>query len=108
MPAGLGRRATEVGVKPSASSCSPLPPPLANLLDELAADHAFGEEVVTPMRAVAVALDREADDNLDAANLLQALALVAAQPRPARDRFIDIGEIVQARGRVTVTIRKPS
>jgi hypothetical protein len=95
-------------VKPSASSCSPLPPPLAKLLDELAADHAFGPEVVEPMRAAAAALDREADDNLDAANLLQALALVAAQRRPARDRFIDIAEIVQARGKVRVTIRVAS
>jgi hypothetical protein len=85
-----------------------LPPPLAELLDELEADHAFGEEVVAPMRAAAIALDHEADGNYDALQMLQALALVAAQPRPARDRFIDIAAIVQARGRVTVTIRNPT
>jgi hypothetical protein len=60
------------------------------------------------MRAAAVALYREADDNLDAANLLQALSLVSAQRRPARDRFIDIAEIVQARGKVRVKIRVAS
>jgi hypothetical protein len=85
-----------------------LPPPLAELLDDLEADHAFGPEVVVPLRAAAISLDREADDNHDALQMLQALALVAAQPRPARDRFIDIAEIVQARGRVIVTIRKPT
>jgi hypothetical protein len=93
-------------MKPDLPSHPALPPPLAKLLNELEADHAFGPEVVGPMRVAAVALDREADDNLDAANLLQALALVAAQPRPARDRFIDIGEIVEARGKITVTIRR--
>jgi hypothetical protein len=83
-----------------------LPPPLARLLDELAADPAFGEEVVTPMRAAAVALDREADGNHDALMMLQALSLVAAQPRPARDRFEDIAMIVSLpKGPVTITIR---
>jgi hypothetical protein len=39
-----------------------LPPPLAKLLNELEADHAFGPEVVEPMRVAALQLDREADD----------------------------------------------
>jgi hypothetical protein len=95
-------------VKPDSLSRPALPPPLVKLFNELEADCAFGPEVVTPMRAAAVALDREADDNLDAANLLQALSLVSAQRRPARDRFIDIAEIVQARGKVRVKIRVAS
>jgi hypothetical protein len=85
-----------------------LPQPLERFLAELAADHAFGEEVVTPMRAAAIALDREADDNLDAANLLQAIALICAQPRPVRDRFEDIAHIVGLRGKVTITLPRPA
>jgi hypothetical protein len=85
-----------------------LAPPLEKLLAELEADHAFGPEVVEPMRAAAIAFDREADNNHDALMMAQAIALVAAQPRPARDRFIDIAELVQARGKVTVTIRRAS
>jgi hypothetical protein len=85
-----------------------LAPPLEKLLAELEADHAFGPEVVEPMRAAAIALDREADNNHDALMMAQAISLVAAQRRPARDRFIDIAELVQARGKVTVTIRRAS
>jgi hypothetical protein len=84
-----------------------LDPPLVRFFTELAADYAFGEEAVAPMVAAAEALSREADENYDALQLLQAIGLVAAQRRPARDRFVDIAEIVEARGRVTVVIRKP-
>ena len=53
------------------------------------------------MRAAAEALNREADDSYDALMMLPALSLVAAQPRPVRDRFIDIVEnSLEARGRV--------
>jgi hypothetical protein len=87
---------------------SALPPPLAELLDELADDHAFGEEVVAPFRAALIALDREADGNYDALQMLQAFSLIAAQPRPARDRFEDIAMIVNLpKGPTTVTIRGP-
>ena len=57
------------------------------------------------MRVAAEALSKEADDSHDALMMLQALSLVAAQRRPVRDRFVDIGEIVQARGKVRVKIR---
>jgi hypothetical protein len=82
-----------------------LPPPLAKFFDELAADHAFGEEIVAPMREAFVALEEEAFFNHHAAQLMSALGLVAGQPRPVRDRFTDIAEIVQARGKVRVTIK---
>jgi hypothetical protein len=95
-------------VKPSASSYSPLPQPLAAFFDELADDHAFGPEVVDPMRAAALALEEESFSNHHAAQLMSALGLVASQRRPVRDRFTDFAEIVQARGRVTVTIRRAS
>jgi hypothetical protein len=81
-----------------------LPPPLAKLFDELRVDHAFGPVLVEQMHAAATDLDREADDNLDAENLLQALSLVASQRRPARDRITDIFELIEARGRVVVRI----
>jgi hypothetical protein len=96
-------------MKPSASSCSPLlPRPLARLCDDLEADHAFGPEIVRPFRAAAIALDREADDNPHAAALMQAISLIADQRRPARDRFVDIGAVLEARGKITVTIRRAS
>ena len=60
------------------------------------------------MRAAAEALNREADDCYDALQVCQAISLVAAQPRPVRDRFTDIAEIVQARGRVVVRISNPA
>ena len=82
-----------------------LPRPLSKFFDDLAADHAFGEEVVTPMRAAALALEEESFSNHHAAQLMSALGLVASQPRSVRDRFVDIGSILEARGRVTVTIR---
>jgi hypothetical protein len=87
---------------------TPLPPPLATFFNELAADHAFGEGAVAPMRAAASALSIEADDCYDALMMLQAISLVAAQRRPVRDRFTDIAEIASARGRVIVTIRNPT
>jgi hypothetical protein len=94
-------------MKPNSLSRPALPPPLAKLLNELEADHAFGPEVAAPLREALISLDRAGDDCWDSGQCFQALALVAAQPRPARDRFIDIAEIVQARGRVTIVIRKP-
>jgi hypothetical protein len=92
----------------SPSGAAALPRPLVALLDALEADPAFGSEVVNPMREAAIALDQEADGNHDALQMLQALSLVAAQPRSARDRFEDIAKIVQAKGCITVTIRKPT
>jgi hypothetical protein len=86
-----------------------LPPPLIKLLAELEADHAFGEEVVGPLRSALVALDREADGCHDALQMLQAFSLIAAQPRPARDRFEEIAMIVSLpKGPTTVTIRGPA
>jgi hypothetical protein len=81
-------------------------PPLVKLLDELEADHAFGEEVVEPLRIGLSALDREADGNHDALQMLQAFSLIAAQPRPARDRFEDIVHIVNLpKGKIFVRLR---
>jgi hypothetical protein len=83
-----------------------LAPPLERLFAELEADHAFGSEVVEPMRAAARSLTREADDSHDAMMMAQAIALVADQPRPARDRLRDIIEIIEARGKVVVKIQR--
>jgi hypothetical protein len=92
-------------LKPELPLRPALPPPLVKLLVELEADHAFGEEVVAPFRKALVALDREADGNHDALQMLQAFSLIAAQPRPARDRFEDIAKIVNLpKGPTTVTI----
>lgn len=87
-----------------------LDPPLVRFFAELARDHAFGEEAVAPMVVAAEALSKEADDSHDALMMLQALSLIADQrQRSARDRFTDIAEIASMpKGRITVTIRKPS
>lgn len=84
-----------------------LPPPLAKLLDELQRDHAFGHDVVAPLRQAFAALDREGDANHHALECLQCLALIAAQPRSARDRFEDIGKVLNLRGKITVTLPRP-
>jgi hypothetical protein len=82
-----------------------LPPPLAAFFDELDLDVAFGPEATAPMRVAAALLEEESFSNHHAAQLMSALGLVASQPRSVRDRFIDFGAILEARGRVTVTIR---
>jgi hypothetical protein len=87
-----------------------LPPPVTRFLTELATDRAFGEEVVAPMRDALCALDREADGlhpgAPDALKEMQAIALIAAQPRSVRDRIEDIAKVVMAEGKVTVMIRR--
>ena len=95
-------------MKPSASSCSPLPQPLAAFFDELDLDVAFGPQTTAPMRVAAALLEEESFSNHHAAQLMSALGLVASQPRSVRDRFIDFAEIIQARGKVRVTIRVAS
>jgi hypothetical protein len=82
-----------------------LPPPLAAFFDELAADYAFGDEVAEPMRAAAALLEEESFSNHHAAQLMAALGLVASQPRSVRDRFVDFAAILEARGKVRVTIK---
>jgi hypothetical protein len=82
-----------------------LPPPLAAFFDELDLDVAFGPETTAPMRAAAALLEEESFSNHHAAQLMSALGLVASQPRPVRDRFVDFAEILEARGKVRVTIR---
>jgi hypothetical protein len=90
----------------SQSGAPALPPPLIKLLAELEADRAFGEGVVAPFRSALVALDRESDGCHDALQMLQAFSLIAAQPRPARDRFEDIVHIVSLpKGKISVTLR---
>jgi hypothetical protein len=90
----------------SPSGAAALPPPLVKLLDELTADHAFGPEVVAPFHKALIGLDGEADGNHDALMMLQAFSLIAAQPRPARDRFEDIVHIVNLpKGKISVTLR---
>jgi hypothetical protein len=86
-----------------------LPPPIAALLAELATDHAFGPAAVAPLYHAFAALDREADDNWHASQLMQALALIATQPRPARARFEDIARIIgMSKGPTTITIARPA
>jgi hypothetical protein len=83
-----------------------LAPPLERLLGELEADHAFGPEVVAPMRAALKAAELEADDCWDAGEMLRCFGLIAEQPRPLRDRITDIFEILSMpKGRITVEIR---
>jgi hypothetical protein len=82
-----------------------LPPPLAAFFDELDRDVAFGPASTGPMRVAAALLEEESFSNHHAAQLMSALGLVASQPRSARDRFIDFAAILEARGKVRVTIR---
>jgi hypothetical protein len=107
MPAGLGRRVTEVGVKPSASSCRRF---LSRSPRFSTSSTAMLPSAQRPPRRcglAALALEEESFSNYHAAQLMSALGLVASQPRSVRDRFIDIAEIVEARGRVTIHIRRP-
>jgi hypothetical protein len=82
-----------------------LPLPISAFLAEMAADrdlvHSVGE-----FRKAFEGLERESFSNWHAEQFMSALGLVAEQKRPLRDRLIDIGEIVQARGKITVTIRR--
>jgi hypothetical protein len=82
-----------------------LPPPLAQLLNELGADPWLGD-IADQFRIALEALEGECADNWHAAQLMSALALVSEQRRPLRDRFIDISEIIEARGKVTVTVKR--
>jgi hypothetical protein len=88
---------------------SSLPPPLSRLLDELMCDHAFGAEIVEPLCKWLTALDREGDDNPDALACMQAFAMIAAQPYPARERFEAIDMVaMKSKGgaQITVTIKR--
>jgi hypothetical protein len=62
-----------------------LPPPLANLMDELAADH-------RGMVALFTGLAREADDNYDALELLQEMGRIAERPGSTHARLVAIAE----------------
>jgi hypothetical protein len=96
-------------MRTSFDEISGLPPPIARLLDELMQDHAFGREVVEPLCKWFTALDREGDDNPDALACMQAFAMIAAQPYPARERFewIDrIATLPRDTGMITVTIKR--
>jgi hypothetical protein len=84
-----------------------LPPPIERMLGELRRDDEFGHATAAFREAFA-ALEDEAFANHHAAQCMSALALIAEQNLPLRDRMIDICEVVEARGRVTVTIRRPS
>lgn len=84
-----------------------LPPPIERLLGELRRDDEFGHATSAFRQALAV-LEDEAFANHHAAQCISALALIAEQNRPLRDRMIDICEVIEARGHVTVTIRRPS
>jgi hypothetical protein len=84
-----------------------LPPPITALLAEMAADcdlvHSVGE-----FRKAFESLERECFSNHHASEFMCALALVSEQRRPLRDRLTDLREIVEARGKVTATIRRAS
>jgi hypothetical protein len=84
-----------------------LPPPIERLLAELAANRDLSD-VADQFRRAFEALERETFSNWHAEQCMLALAWVSEQPRPLRDRLIDIAEIVQARGVVSVTIRRAS
>jgi hypothetical protein len=103
------------GMEPSAAEPVPakiredvamiLPPPITAFLAEMAADcelvHSVGE-----FRRAFEGLESECFSNHHASQFMSALALVSEQRRPLRDRLTDICEIAQARGRVTVVIKR--
>jgi hypothetical protein len=82
-----------------------LPRPIERLLAEMAADcelsHSVGE-----FRKAFEGLESECFSNDHASQFMCALALVSEQRRPLRDRMIDLCEIIGARGRVTVVIKR--
>jgi hypothetical protein len=93
-------------VKPSVSSCPPLPPPIARMLAEMESDPEL-REGVAELAAAFAASEREAADNWDAAQMVSCFGLIAEQNRPLRDRITDIFEILSMpKGRITVTIRR--
>jgi hypothetical protein len=82
-----------------------LPRPISELLAEMSADCEFVHSVGDFTKAFE-GLERESFTNHHASECMAALAMVSEQPRPLRDRLIDISEIVEARGKVTVTIKR--
>jgi hypothetical protein len=85
-----------------------LPRPVEAFLTELALDHAFGVEVVTPFHEALCALDREADDNPEALKMLQCLAVICGEvSHPPRERLEAVRMVLNApKGKITVTIKR--
>jgi hypothetical protein len=82
-----------------------LPPPITAFLEEMAADCELAHSVADFARAFED-LERECFENHHASEFMCALAMVSEQRRPLRDRLTDLCEIAQARGRVTVVIKR--
>jgi hypothetical protein len=82
-----------------------LPPPITAFLAEMAADCELVHSVSDFTKAFEC-LERECATNWHAEQFMSALGLVAEQRRPLRDRLADLCEIAQARGRVTVVIKR--
>jgi hypothetical protein len=111
LPAPMGRRYEPSCVLPAPAKIREdgamitLPPPITALLAEMAADselvHSVGE-----FRAAFENLEHECFSNHHASQFMTALAMVSEQRRPLRDRMIDICDLAQARGRVTVVIKR--
>jgi hypothetical protein len=81
-----------------------LPPPIERLLAEMAASDM--SDVAERFRVAFLALETECSSNWHASQFMSALALVSEQRRPLFDRLRDITEIVEARGKIRVVIRR--
>jgi hypothetical protein len=81
-----------------------LAPPIERFLGELAASEL--SHVVDQFRTGFSALEMESFSNWHAEQLMTALAWISEQPRPLLDRLRDICEVVEARGRVSVTVKR--
>jgi hypothetical protein len=83
-----------------------LSPPITAFLAEIAADPWLGD-IADQFRRAFEAIEREADDNWHAGEMMRAFGLIAEQPRTVRDRIADIAQIIDApRGPIRVTIRR--
>jgi hypothetical protein len=83
-----------------------LPPPIERFLGEVAADPWLGDSA-DQFRVGFEALESECADNWHASQCMSALALIAEQARPLRDRLTDIFSIIDAPlGPIRVTIRR--
>jgi hypothetical protein len=100
-----GTRCYRVGKIREDGSMITLPPPIERLLAEMAADCELVHSVADFARAFQN-LERECFENHHASQFMCALAWVSEQPRPLRDRLTDLCEIAQARGKVTVVIKR--
>ena len=89
----------------SPNSTLPLPAPMESILIEIG--QRMGSDVAASFREAFASTEIAADGCFHHAQFSQAIALICAQPRPLHERLTDIFEIVEARGRITVHIRRP-